>query len=304
MSLLKNILFPSNFPLRREEFMETKTKPTLDEVLKETDKKVAFWLFKLAYKLPPELKDEIKQNARLEIFEYYEKIEAVGWKSLLNRKCMGFVIDYHKQRKGLISFGKKMKRAESKDSNGEDIPIDSVIEKYGVLDKKESCDVDIKWDLLAKLASSNLQLKAFVKNKVIGIKLEDLGPHFNIEITRVNQLVQEFISNFEYFKAQTKKIKKTIAEEFSDDQLIFSQSEMDLIENEFHEANGDSDYFWLKQCCFALGLCKTLDIPDRPVYLNDSKGYIGQHLNPIDLWDDKPCQAWLEKQSQMTLFEK
>lgn len=246
--------------------MEPKTRPTLDEVLKETTKKVSYWLFKKANKLPQEQKDEIKQIAMMTIFEQYGEIEAEGWKSYLNKRCLGFVLDYQKQRKGFISFGKKLQRVENSDSDGDDIPLDTSIHKYGVLDPKAVNDVEIRWELLSKLASKDMALKAFVKNKVLGITLEVLVPHFNLETTRINQLVQEFIDRF--------------------------------------DSPEHADCEWFMQCCYALGLCKTLDIHDGAQFLSDSNSMIGEHLIPVDLWDETPNHSWLEKQSQMSLFEK
>jgi hypothetical protein len=242
--------------------METKKKPTLDDVLKETGKKISYWIFKQANKLPQEQKDEIRQIALMTIFEKYGEIEAEGWKSWLNDRCRGFVLDYIKQRKGFISFGKKMSRAENSNSEGDEITIDQNISKYGLLNPKDKVDIQIDWDLCAKLASKDLAFKAFIKNKVLGITLEVLVPHFNLETTRINQLVQEFVDRF--------------------------------------DSPEHADCEWFKQCCFALGLCKVLDIPNHPQYLNDSPSSIGEHLEPIDLWDETPHPIWLEKQNQMS----
>lgn len=244
--------------LIREGLIMEENGPSIQEVLDYTKKMILFFIAKKAKHLPYEQKEEIQQIAYLKLIEKFPEIRSEGWKSLIYQKCNGIVLDYLKLGTG-FEDDTDNHRVELVNSDGDDVSVDQVAGIYGV-SSPELQKVNINWDLLSKLASRDLPLRAFSK-QLLGIPLKTIGPNLDVEIARADQLVKEFISRFD--------------------------------DPEF------ADCAWFKQCCYALGISELLGLPNEPIYLDDADYMIGENLDPVNLYDEEPSFNYKMKTAQL-----
>lgn len=240
-------------------------KPTLMEVLEVVDKKINFFIYALAINLPDEQKDEIRQIARLKIFEKYDEIDPEqNWKGLLNMKLSGIVKDYIKQGTG-FEDGEGWKRLGMNDDDGEEISVENVMGARGLFDTIDIERINVNWELVAKLASKTPEFHAFVK-QLIGIPLRIIGPVLNVEIARADQLIKEFTDRFD-------------DPHYADDTT--------------------AEGFWFRQCCYALGVSELMGWPNEPCRYHDSGVIVGSKLQPVNINSEEPSYNYKLKTAQM-----
>lgn len=251
-----------------------KRKPTLEEVINFVQgaaKKAAAKCYKGK---PTEHQKEMVQEAALWAIENYDKIIKFledkvategfeidglkGIKTYLRKRSSGEVIDYIKAGNGFEDFT-GWNRVSLSSDDGEDFEIDQVLGSKGIFKDIDPHKINIKWDLVAKLASKDIQFHAFAK-QLLGIQLRIIGPVLNVEIARADQLVKEFIDRFD------------------------------------NPEYADCD--WFKQCCYALGVSELLGWPNEPIRVSDSKAILGENLEPVDLYSEKPCYNYQLRTAQ------
>lgn len=239
-------------------------RPTKEEVLKYAERMTKFFISRKAKFLPKEQQEEIQQIAMIVMLEKYDEIRAEGWKSLTYQKCRGVVLDYIKQGTGFEDDSDNH-RVDLANSDGDDISIDQVMGAEGIFTDSLLDKINIRWDLVARLASGDIQLHAFAK-QLLGIQLRIIGPVLNVEIARADQLVKEFIDRFDN-------------PEYADDTT--------------------DKGMWFRQCCYALGISEIMGWPNEPAKYSDLNSGIGFGLKPVDLYSEEHHQAYKEKNSQM-----
>lgn len=270
---VESLSFWSMFP-EQGEIME---KPSLDEVLLYARLAVRATISKKkkARSAPREQQDEMLQAAYERILEKYPEIEAESWKSYVYTHSRGAVLDYLKSGEGFAEkrwslqkpedvgnthVGKINERVSLHNSAGEDVSLDQVVGQFGVFNELQLDRIKINWDLVSRMSSQDECLRAFAMH-LRGITLDAMAPVFGVKVARAGQLVQAFVDRF-------------------DDPV-------------------HTDCPWFKQCCFALGLCDRLGVPN----IDQSKimGFsIGWGLPAVDL-DFAPEP---EESKQKSFFDK
>jgi RNA polymerase sigma factor (sigma-70 family) len=252
--------------------------PTIEEVIAYAQPMARQFIGKIAADLPPEQHEEIIQELYVRLLTGYESIDPeAGWKSWVYNHARGAVMDYIKFGRGFQESKWNMKSAKSgkapklakrigmveKDGQ-EDLDIDQILGSHGIFHATNSDDVIIKWNLLAKMSSQDENLHAFAKY-LRGISVEDMAPVFGLCRTRVSQMIQVFLDRFD------------------DPEWT-------------HGAND----IWLKQICYALGICELLGLPDEDQSV--VQGFIvGWMRDPVDLDSLTPHHYLLEQASQMEM---
>lgn len=247
----------------------TKQKPTIDEVLKYAKPLTKKFISDFAGDAPIEHKEEIEQSAYLRLIEIYPTIDAdSGWRSFVYTHCRGAVLDFLRLGKGFAeerqsirkdelhgstNVNKIRERISSHSDDGELFDVDQALGENGIFAGRLSLDaVNIRWELVARMAGNDAALHAFAK-WIRGFTLEEMAPTFGVTRPRVGQLIQEFMAKFD------------------DPKLA-----------------GDT---WFLQSCYAFGLCTALGIPDldQSVVMGHS---IGWGLIPVDLDSREPMPGW------------
>lgn len=266
------IFLPTSSSPQGGSIME-KRKPTLNEVVEFVQSAAKKSAGKCYRGKPTEHQKEMVQEAALWAIENYEKIIQFlenkvategfeidglkGIKSYLRQRSNGEVIDYIKAGNGFEDFT-GWNRISLASDEGEEIELDQVLGNRGVFGNLDPHKVNIKWDLVSKLASEDSEFHAFAM-QLLGIQLRLIAPVLNVEIARADQLVKAFIERFDSWE----------------------------------HYNCD----WLRQCAYALGISELLGWPNEPVTRNDG-GMVGQDLIPVDLYSTEPNANYKLKNAQ------
>jgi DNA-directed RNA polymerase specialized sigma24 family protein len=189
-----------------------KMKPSLEEVLEYGRPLLKKFIADFALDLPPEQKIEIEQEGFLRLVEAYNGIDPdAGWKSYVYMHTRGAVLDYLKAGHGFEESRWSIAKAEDSDSRfttkirerleltnyeDDDVDIDSILGQNGVFKELDIDELEIKWDLLARMASTDENLHAFAKY-LKGQTIEQLAPTFDIKRARAGQMIQAFIDRFD-----------------------------------------------------------------------------------------------------------
>lgn len=189
---------------------DTIEKPTLQKVLEYAETQITYYLRELAREAKREHQEEMGQEARERVFKAYEKLEAEkGWKTFVQQHVFGAIQDYQRRGKGF----EETKWSLSEERDGEtairfredgpsdtDIDIDRLIGMHRHTNQpieKPDDDLDIKWDLLARLASKDHDLHIFVRHYLKGQTLTALTAVFGVTRERIGQRLQEFVKQFD-----------------------------------------------------------------------------------------------------------
>jgi len=187
-------------------------KPSREEVLRYAKPQVLKFIHQLAGDLPHEQKEEIEQTAYVRLLEAYAELDAAaGWKSYVYNHCRGAVLDYLKFGKGFQEdkwsiakqeehgsrhVGKIRERVSMQGPEDSEIDIDAVLGMHRVFTEIDQDSPTIQWTLLARMASTDPALHAFLK-WLRGFQIEELGPILGISRARVGQLIVEFVARFD-----------------------------------------------------------------------------------------------------------
>jgi len=79
--------------------------PNVDEVMAYADRQIDLYLRNLASHLPAEIRDEIRQEARMHCWEAYQRIDRETWKSFIQRRAEGAIKDYIRAGAGFKELG-------------------------------------------------------------------------------------------------------------------------------------------------------------------------------------------------------
>ncbi len=188
------------------------TKPSFDDVLKYAKPLLRKFVSERCADLPIEQKEEIYQDASIRLWEAYQGLDPErGWKSFVYNHCFGTVMDYLKSGKGFEEESWSIKKEEEHEAihvnkirhrvsivNSEDdtVDIDQVLGMHGKFADAKVGASKINWELLSRMASVDLPLRAFLQH-IRGHNLEEIAATRGQSRTRVGQLVQEFIDRFD-----------------------------------------------------------------------------------------------------------
>ncbi len=251
-------------------------KPTIEEVIKYATPLIHKFIGASASDLPREQKEEITQQAMLRLWKAYADLNADdGWKSFVYNHCRGAVLDYlkfgngfqeskwslhHDAKKKTPKLSKRVQPSDTDDESPE-LQLDRIAGAHGIFSELDPDKIEIKWHLLARMASQDEHLHAFAKY-LRGLSVEEMAPVFGLCRTRVSQMVQAFIDRF--------------------------------------DDPEHSDCVWFKQCCYALGISKQLGMTDEPArYPNGN--FVGFNLKPVDLDSVTPHHYLLELDAQQEM---
>jgi hypothetical protein len=242
-----------------------KEKPSLDQVIKYATPLIKKFIGECASNLPEEQREEILQEAYLRIVSAYAELDPTkGWKSFVWNHSRGSVFDYLKFGKGFHEQRWSLQKEETHNSpnvhkikdriqvvtnEDEDQSIDQTLGQFGVFAKGES-DIQINWDLVARMASIDDALHAFAM-MLLDFSQEEIAPKFAACRTSVGGLIQSFVDRFD------------------DPEL--------------------NDCEWFKQTCRAFGLADRMGIDGDMYSARNKMGIaVGWSLEPIDLYSTKP----------------
>lgn len=245
--------------------------PSLEEVLKYAKPQVMKFIAQYAMDLPFEQKEEIEQTAYIRLIQAYGGIDAnAGWKSYVYNHCRGAVLDYLKFGVGFQEdkwsiaktedvdskyVGKIRERVVIVDADDGELEIDYVLGANGVFSELVTDRIEIKWDLVARMASQDDKIHALAKY-IRGISLEEMAPTFKLCRSRMGQLLYESINRF--------------------------------------DDPSDATNPWFLQTCYAFGLCERLGMPNvdqslgwsfNPVDLDEIKEPTGDNDRQLSFPD-------------------
>lgn len=249
-------------------------KPTIETVLAYVRPLTLKFIAQFARDLPEEQREEIEQSVNLKVIHAYKGLDPdAGWKSYAWNLARGAVLDYKKHGQGFQESRWSIAKEEAHGSlhttkirervfHGppglEDMPdLESVLGRSGVFSETEIDSINIRWELVARLASRDEELHAFAK-WIRGHDFEEMAPHFGLSRARIGQLIQAFIDRLD------------------------TPSEMDKP--------------WNRQIAFSLGIARHFGIQDcdqARLY----RFPIGNDLGPVDLDDLTPKDSGPEYQT-------
>lgn len=244
---------------------KTKKEAFLEILLDHARKVTKQAIRKYCKRCPPEQQDEILQMALLMVLELFDKkqIRRKFWKTYLRIRCRGLAQDYKKQGTG-FEDGAGWVRFENMNSEDDEISVDQVLSSNGVFSKWDPARIEIKWEMLAKLASMDFHLECFLK-QIRSEKLKEISPVMGVSVSRADQFINEFIERFDD------------PERYHND--------------------------WDIQIAWALGISEMLGLPNKPLLRHDG-GIVGDSLIPINLDDETVHQNILHKKAQAKIDEK
>ncbi len=189
-------------------------KPSLIVVCEYAKPLVRKFMGKYCPDMPKEQKEEIMQNAYMRLCEAYPNLDADrGWKAFTYLHARGAVLDYMKSgtgfqedkwslneeqledgdpKKSQTTVPKMRERIFLSNTDGESIDIDTVLGQSGIYNEMDLNRINIKWDLVARLASENDNLHVFAK-WLKGSNLDEISHVFNVSAGRIGQMIKEFI---------------------------------------------------------------------------------------------------------------
>lgn len=184
-------------------------KPSIEEVLKYAKPIIRKFIGEKAKDLPHEQREEIEQTANLRILQAYDRLDPdAGWRSFVYNHARGAVLDYQKfgcgfeeaawslaqeEEVGSRSLLKLRDRVPLVATNGEDAQIEDIAAREGVSLSfgDEELQIRINWELVARLASTDIELHVFAKY-LKGYSIEEMAPVFGLSRARVGQLLEAF----------------------------------------------------------------------------------------------------------------
>lgn len=235
----------SEYRLAKRSKSKSKKEFFLEFILFKARKYISFALSRKSTKrLPKEQQEEISQEAILKILELFEskRIKKKFWRTYIRTICFGKALDYKKLGQG-FEDGYGWTRFENTNGDEEEISIDQTLsyhEKYTTYDVEK---IEIKWDLLCKMASRDKWLECFLR-QIRSDKLREIAPVIGLSVSRADQYINEFLERFDDPK--------------------------------------DYDNPWVQQIAYGLGISKILGWPAAPVYL-EGGAMVGEFLKPINL---------------------
>lgn len=218
--------------------MVSTKKPSIDEVLAYGKPLLKMFIAERAGDCPPEHQREIEQEGYLRLIEAYPDLEKdAGWKSYVYTHCRGTVLDYLKAGVGFQECRWTIAKEEDADSRfttkinhrlslvdatGDDVSIEQVLGVNGIFDEVDLDDIEIRWELVARMASIDDGIHAFAKH-ILGQTIEQIAPTFGLKRARVGNMIEDFKNRFD------------------------------------NPAYADP---WFLQTCYAFGICEYLGLPD------------------------------------------
>lgn len=207
--------------------------PTMDEVVAHAMKKADFHLSQLPKSIPPEQREDMRQNALMRVVEKYSEIDpSKGWKTYVDTHCWGAIQDYQKAGKGfeeqkqtykkaaearkeerihlsngnsLEDFRPKVKQAgmtyrievKETDVGGSDSDAMDVEEILGMNGKSyidnNEFENKIKWDLVARMASVDHTIHLVAK-VILDFDIAELANTFGVTRERLSQRFHAFLA--------------------------------------------------------------------------------------------------------------
>lgn len=187
-------------------------KPSKEVVLKYAKPIIYDFINKYGADIPDEHKEEIEGDAYVRLLEAYPRLDKeLGWKSFTYNHCRGAVLDYLKFGKGTQenkwsirkeedhksrSRNKIKERVFLESSDGEEYDLDQVIGEAGLFSEINIKEVNINWDLVARMSSCDESIHATAK-WLRGFKIDEISRGFGVSRSKVAQLIQAFIFRFD-----------------------------------------------------------------------------------------------------------
>lgn len=225
------------------ERMDEVEKPSLEEVVAYANQTISFHVRKLAWSLPLEQQEEIKQNAMVRVLEAFQRLDQdKKWKAYIQNHCKGAVLDYIRGGDGFEETGwaasddsavepatgnRLRHRVEiTKDEDGEPMGVDETAGLFGIFTEIEPSHFRPNWELLSRMSGVDQDVHLIAK-LLLGFDQTEIAENYEKGITRerLSQKVDEFFAKLD-------------APEFIGNQ-------------------------WIEQTIFALGLCEYYRIPAR-----------------------------------------
>lgn len=258
---IEQVIIPDDQPIGR-------VKPTMEEMFRYAKPIIYKTIGKYSPEMPEEQKEETEQNAYLRLIEAYPKVDPnAGWKSFVYNHSRGSVLDYLKsgegfqedswslkkeEKHGAVHVNKMKHRLQIVSEDGDDVETEAILGMNGKFTEMQLDYPNLKWDLLARMASHDRELHAFLK-WLRGQRLEEIGRVIGVSRASVGQMIIGFVNRFDDPSFATELGKK----------------------------------FWFDQIIWCLGLHRMFGLEDRDQ--SEVCGHpLGQTLDPVDLDNAKP----------------
>lgn len=187
-------------------------KPTVDEVLEYAEEQIKYYLRKYAKDAPHEQKEEMSQDARLRVFEAYQRIEADrGWRAFVQRHSFGAIADYLRHGRGCSEKAwtnvldeetpeaLKFRLDFIDEDTNQALDLDDIVgheqEIFPNLDPAKL--ININWELVARLCRLDHDLHLFVRHVLLGYPLTELTEQFGVTRERLGQRVSAFVKSID-----------------------------------------------------------------------------------------------------------
>lgn len=144
---------------------------------------------------PKEICEDIAQELNLWIIQAYPNFKPeLNWQGYIGTRASGLVKDTMKLHRG---FSREMKRQRLVDTDaGRDNDLDLILQLEGVSTESRETKRDIDFDLLARLAHSDVALHAFVRHAIFGQTINEIAIPFGVTPQMVDLYIKDFKSPF------------------------------------------------------------------------------------------------------------
>lgn len=233
-------------------------KPSLETIIEYAEQTISYHMRRMAWSLPEEHQEEIRQNAFLRVINAYQHLdEQKKWKAFVQTHCKGAILDYVRGGDGFEETGwaasddaavepapgsRLRHRVEiATDEDGDALEVGEVAGIFGVFSEIDSIEFKPNWDLLSRMAGVDFDLHLIAK-LLLGFDQTEIAERYEKGITRerLSQKVDEFFARLD---------------------------SPEFIGNR-----------WIEQTIYALGLCEYYHIPNT----DNGQGWNYQAFNLND----------------------
>lgn len=181
-------------------------KPSREEVLNFAYPKIRKHINSKARNKPQEQQDEAFQDAVVGVLEAYERLDPDNekWKSFIDLRARGAVIDYFKlgkghqeDRKGKEKRENITSRVSNTDLNGNDVDIYQLAEVFSLLRESDDGEkFEINWGLVARMASVDSAIHLLAK-LLLGFSMDELEKFFRCPKEHLSRRYRRFLKRLD-----------------------------------------------------------------------------------------------------------
>lgn len=195
--------------------------PEWQEVEEYTKKTISYCISRKSRHLPNEILEDMSQHCWLEVWKAYSQrfdAQVDGWKSFVQQRVNGAILDFLKLGRGFeeIKWKQKKVRGEEnqedyssyalhdrvtniekdKESGDFGTAVEAIAGSHGVSYNLKDTLSDVKWELVAKLASQD-DIILLVAKHLLGETFEEMSQRSGVSRERFSQRYSEFFEKLD-----------------------------------------------------------------------------------------------------------